>query len=79
MSDYIIRLRSRHGPVVKWYYTAFALPSQGFDSPRVHSRWAYSPALSLCAISSVVERPVHIGKAAGSIPASRISNIAPIF
>ncbi len=24
------------GPVVKWHYTAFALPGREFDSPRVH-------------------------------------------
>lgn len=24
------------GPVVKWYYAAFALLRQEFDSPRVH-------------------------------------------
>ena len=33
--------------------------------------FASSIALDLCVISSVVERSVHIGKAAGSIPASR--------
>ena len=26
------------GPVVKWYYAAFALLSQEFDSPQVHTR-----------------------------------------
>ncbi len=25
-----------HGPLVKWYYTAFALRRRGFDSPKVH-------------------------------------------
>ena len=31
--------------------------------------------LDSCAISSVVERTVHIRKAAGSIPASRTKNL----
>lgn len=29
-------LPRRPGPVVKWYYAAFALLSQEFDSPQVH-------------------------------------------
>ena len=27
---------SHKGPVVKWYYAAFALPSREFDSRQVH-------------------------------------------
>ena len=50
------------GPVVKWYYAAFALLSREFDSPQVHKRKNFEKNPLLQADFLVYDRCIRFGK-----------------
>ena len=57
------------GPVVKWYYAAFALPSREFDSRQVHIRKSRENGFFI-----IVRIERERGRENGSFPAAEHTN-----